>query len=375
MSFASLSRNLVITAFLLTVAQPSGAATGQSLPSVLESIRGKYHLPALAGAVFTTGRIMEMAVVGVRKAGTEIPVTTGDQWHLGSDAKAMTATLAGTFVAEKRLSWNAPVISFFPDIAGQVPAQIRNITIDQVLRHEAGLAPGDDSNYLAKLSPSGSLIEQRVKIAHLALTSPAYPPGTFHYSNFDYVVIAAILEKIGGKPWEDLMRERIFQPLGMTQAGFGGTGTAGQIDQPWPHFESGQPTPINGSTMDPVPAFLRPAGGIHCTMTDWAKFLIDQLRGGAGMKALLPGGIYQAMQTAGPNSAVGYGWGVTDEPWAGGHALTHAGSNGINFCVCWLAAKKGFGVLVCTNEGGDQLQACNEAASAMTNRYLANEAR
>jgi CubicO group peptidase (beta-lactamase class C family) len=349
---------------------PAQTRDDPALAAALEPIRVKYHLPALAGAIFTRDGVVEMAATGVRKAGTDIPVTTHDLWHFGSDAKAMTVALAGTFVAEKKLSWGAKIISFFPEIAGQVPARIRNITVDQVLRHEAGLAPGDDSRYLATLSPSGSLVEQRIKIAELALISPEYEPGTFHYSNFGYVVIASILEKMGGKSWENLMRERIFQPLGMARAGFGGTGTMGQVDQPWPHFESGQPTPINGPTMDTVPAFLRPAGGVHGTMSDWAKFLIDQLRGAAGMKALLPQEIYRVMQTAEPNSPAGYGWGVSDQPWAGGRALSHAGSNGINYCLCWLAPNKGFGVLVCTNEGGDKLEVCNEAASAMIDRYL-----
>ena len=280
--------------------------------------------------------------------------------------------LVGTFVAEKKLSWKAKVISFFPEIAEQVPPKIQKITIGQVLSHEAGLAVADDSRFMTKLSPSGSLIEQRLKVAHLALLSPEFQPGTFHYSNYDYVVIAAILEHIAGKSWEDLINERIFRPLGMTNSGFGGTGRIGLVDQPWPHFESGQPTPINGPTAD-LPALWAPAGGVHCTMSDWSKFLIDQLRGGLGMKALLPNRIYQAMQTAAPNSESGYGWGVTfDQPWAGGKVLEHEGSNGMNYCLCLLAPAKTFGILICINQGGGKMhQACNDAASAMISLYTA----
>jgi CubicO group peptidase (beta-lactamase class C family) len=116
---------------------------------------------------------------------------------------------------------------------------------------------------------------------------------------------------------------------------------------------------------------MGPAGTVHCTMTDWSKFLIDQLRGGSGMKALLPNEIYQAMQTPAPKSDYGYGWGIVDRPWAGGKALTHAGSNTMNFCVCWLAPAKKFGVLVCTNQGGTNSQkAADDAASALIRVYL-----
>jgi CubicO group peptidase (beta-lactamase class C family) len=359
---------LVTIAFIFSALQRCFSDTPIPLASVLEPIRAKYNLPALAAAVFTTDGLVEMAAVGVRKAGTTVPVTTDDLWHLGSDTKAMTATLVGTFVAEKKLSWDAKIISFFPEIADQVPAAMREITLAQVLTHQAGLVENLDWRALSK---NGSLTEQRLTAAHLALISPAYAPGTFRYANTDYVVIGAILEKIGGQPWEDLIRERLFQPLGMASVGFGGTGTIGQIDQPWPHLATGTPAPVNGPATD-NPEIMGPAGTVHCTMKDWAQFLIDQLRGGSGLKALLPNEIYQAMQTSAPSSEYGYGWGVTQRPWAGGKAVTHAGSNTLNFCVCWLAPAKKFGVLVCINQGGDQAQkAGDEAASALILRYLA----
>jgi CubicO group peptidase (beta-lactamase class C family) len=337
-----------------------------SIAAILEPIRAKYGIPSLAGAIFTTDGLIESGATGVRKTGTTIPVTADDLWHLGSDSKVMTATLAGTFVAEKKLSWDDKVVSFFPEIAARVPAANKDITLGQVLSHRAGLVANLDWGTLAQ---QGSLPEQRLAAARLALTTPACAPGAFHYANTDYVVVGAILEKLGGKPWEELIRERLFLPLGMTSAGFGGTGTIGKVDQPWPHFESGAPAPFNGPLAD-NPAIMAPAGAVHCTMADWAKFLADQLRGGAGMKALLPNEIYAAIQTDRGDS-YGYGWCVVDRPWAGGKALTHAGSNTMNYCVCWLAPAKKFGVLVCSNQGGAMLQkACDDAASALIKRDL-----
>jgi CubicO group peptidase (beta-lactamase class C family) len=359
----------LIMAFFFT-SQSSFSAPEPSLASVLDPIRAKYNLPALAGAIFTTDGMVEMAAVGVRKAGTTIPVTTDDLWHLGSDTKMMTAALAGTFVVEKKLSWDDKVISFFPEIADKVPPSIKDVTIAEVLSHQAGLS--ENLSLWSRFFLSGSPSQQRQMAATTILEYPAYTPGTFHYANNDYILIGAILEKIGGKPWEDLMRERIFQPLGMNSAGFGGTGTIGKIDQPWPHFDGGVPAPTNGPAMD-NPPYMGPCGAVHCTMTDWAKFLIDQLRGGTGMKALLPNDIYQAMQTnMAAKNEYGYGWCVCNRSWAGGKALTHTGSNTMNFCNCWLAPSKKFGVLVCTNQGGDKtFNACDDAASAMILRYQA----
>jgi CubicO group peptidase (beta-lactamase class C family) len=340
------------------------AQTPPTIAALLEPIRAKYGVPAMGGAIFTSDGMVEMGVTGVRKAGTTVPATTDDLWHLGSDTKMMTALLAGSFVAENKLTWDAKVASFFPDIA--LPAAHRDITLGQVLSHHAGLIENLDWN---ALSASGSLPEQRLAAAHLALTNPAYPPGAYHYANTDYVVVAAILEKISGKSWEELIRERIFEPLGMNSAGFGGTGTPGQVDQPWPHLENGAPAPINGPLAD-NPPLMNPAGRVHATMADWAKFLEDQLRGGEGMKALLPNEIYAAMQTS-YGDEYGYGWGVVDRPWAGGKALTHSGSNTMNFCVCWLAPNRNFGVLVVSNQGGAKMvKATDDAASALILRYL-----
>jgi CubicO group peptidase (beta-lactamase class C family) len=344
-------------------------ANDPALAAILEPIRVKYHLPALAGAIFTQDGVVEMAAVGVRKAGTDIPVTVNDLWHLGSDTKMMTAMLAGSFVAEKKLSWDDKVISYFPELAQKVPAAMREITVRQVLWHQAGLSENLSlwSRFFLKGTPS----QQRQMAVGTILEYPAYTPGTFHYANNGYILIGTILEKIGGKPWEDLMRERIFAPLHMDSAGFGGTGTVGQIDQPWPHFASGIPAPYNGPDADNSP-YMWPAGAVHCSMADWAKFLADQMRGGNGMPALLPAAIYADIQTPGPNSNYGFGWIIVQRGWAGGKALCHTGSNTMNFCNCWLAPAKKFGVLVCMNQGGGKtFIASDDAAEAMISLYTA----
>jgi hypothetical protein len=59
--------------------------------TILESIRQKHKLPALAGVIVTSKGVAAIGAVGVRKAGTKVPVTIDDRFHLGSDTKAMTA--------------------------------------------------------------------------------------------------------------------------------------------------------------------------------------------------------------------------------------------------------------------------------------------
>ncbi len=90
----------------------------------------------------------------------------------------------------------------------------------------------------------------------------------------------------------------------------------------------------------------------------------------------MPAAIYSAMQPPPPTGTdpliVGYGWGVMVRDWAGGKALAHEGSNGENYSVAWLAPGRHFGVMVCTNQGGDAAShAVEDAAYMMIQRHLA----
>ena len=362
--------SIAFSTYLVTSMPLTAAPADGPLASQLEAIRAKNNVPALGAALFTTDGLQEMAVAGFRKRGASVRVTDNDLWHLGSDTKAMTATLAGTFVAEGKLKWDDKVASFFPAIAADIPVDMRTITVRQVLSHTAGLKDNLD---WASFANKGSLMEQRRLAVRQALATPAYPRGPYHYSNTDYVVIAAVLEKISGQPWEKLMQDRLFRPLGITTAGFGGLGTPGQINQPWPHDDKGTPMPTNGPTIDNPPV-MGPAGTVHMTIADWSKFLTDQLRGAAGEKALLPKAIYEAIQSpvakTGQDASYGLGWGIVNRGWGGGKVLQHAGSNTMNYCVAWLAPNKKFGVLATCNQGGTTAtKACDEAVSFLIQRY------
>jgi len=346
-----------------------GTNPNTKMADLLEPIRAKYKLPALAAAIVTTDGVSDMAATGVRKAGTSVAATTEDLWHLGSCTKAMTALLAGTFVAEGKLAWDGKMVAFFPEIAEQVPAPMHEVTVAQLLSHHAGLAENYPPELARKLA--GPIIGQRCIVAEWMLTSPAHPPGRHRYSNGGYVVIGSILEKISGASWEELMRTRVFGPLGMNSAGFGGTGTVGEIDQPWPHLADGTPAKSNGPATDNLP-YMGPAGTVHCTMADWALFLADQMREGP----LLPASIYTAMQTPVAKSKYGLGWIVVPRRWARGKMLSHAGSNTMNYAACWIGPRRGYGVIVCCNQGGGKLGAmANEVAEAVLRFYAARRKR
>jgi hypothetical protein len=160
------------------------------------------------------------------------------------------------------------------------------------------------------------------------------------------------------------MREIVFKPLRMTSCGFGGVGTAGEIDQPWPHGEGGRPTAANGPPVD-NPEVMGPAGTVHCSIADYSKFIADQLRGESGHGALLKTETYKVLHTPrGDNYA--FGWFVLSQNWAGGTVLAHQGTNTLNFCIVRVAPLREFAVLAVTNQGGAEGQkAALEATDAL----------
>ncbi len=362
----------VIGVFLILTSPQALAeapATVQRFDSLLESIRQKHSLPALAGAIVTSKGPTAIGAVGARKAGTAVPVTVDDQWHLGSDTKAMTATMIAALVEQGKLTWETTIEQVFPEIAATLPPQLRKVTILQLLSHRAGLPA--DTDWRA-LSLSGSLLEQRQAALKSAasIKIESEPGTTFTYSNWGYVIAGAMVEKIANAPWEELMAQHLFDPLGIKSAGFGGLGTPGKTDQPWPHGADGKPVFANGPTVDNPPV-LGPAGTVHCSLSDWARFIADHLRGARGEHALLKPETYKVLHTPPFGGEYALGWIVTERDWGGGAVMTHAGSNTMNFAVVWMAPQRGLAVLVCTNQGGlVAAQACDEAASALIQLHL-----
>jgi CubicO group peptidase (beta-lactamase class C family) len=339
------------------------AAGDPAVTNLLVPIREKHQVPAMAAALVTSKGLVTVGVAGTRKRGTETAASLNDQWHLGSDTKAMTATLVAKLVEKGRLRWESTVAEVFPDLAAGFGAEARTITVLQLLSHRSGLKANPDLVLYG--GPDGP--KERLRVVKDELSkAPRHKPGTeYEYSNLGYAIAGAITERITGKSWEQAMRDEVFAPLGMTSVGFGGTGTPGRTDQPWGHRQDGQPVSGNGPAMDNPPV-LSPAGRVHCTIQDWARFIADQLRGARGEPALLKSASYKRLHTPPFGDDYALGWFVVVRPWGGGTVLNHAGDNTMNYANVWVAPRREFAVLVCINQSGDTaFQASDEAVSGL----------
>jgi CubicO group peptidase (beta-lactamase class C family) len=213
-------RLLAVCASLVLAGDCFAQDRPRDVSGALRAIREKQDVPALAGAVVEHGKVTALGADGVRKRGGKEAVTTGDLFHLGSDTKAMTATMLATLVEEGKLKWTTTVGEVFGDLT--MDEQWKAVTLEQLLWHRGGAPTGLETGGLwGRLWKfKGAPAEARMELVKGVLKNPPHPVGKYEYSNAGYAMAGAMAERVMKKSWEELMRERVFRPLGMGSAGF-----------------------------------------------------------------------------------------------------------------------------------------------------------
>jgi CubicO group peptidase (beta-lactamase class C family) len=150
------------------------------------------------------------AAFGLADLEQRTPATTATNYRLASVSKQFTAMAALLLVANGQLALDDPLTRFFVD----APLHWQYVTVQHLLTHTAGLPDYED------LIPSDTTIPLR-DLDVLTLVRPQadgyYTPGTaFRYSNTGYCLLALIIAQVANRPFADVLRERIFAPLGMT---------------------------------------------------------------------------------------------------------------------------------------------------------------
>lgn len=327
------------------------------ISSLMEPIRQKYQVPSMSAAIIYNDETIAVWTDGLRAKTQPLKVTPNDLFHLGSNTKAMTSTLIGILVERGLLKWDTKVIDLFPELIGKINAQYNTLTLEQLLTHTGGLPK--DINYwpIHAISPTHVIAARNITMSTALSGHLATVPGNYLYSNLGYIIAGHMAEKVTGKSWETLLRELIFAPLGMQSAGFGPPGIGGTTNQPLGHDQNGTPAYIDN------PPLLGPAGTVHMTITDWAKFIAMHLRATRGNDTLFQANIAEKIYAAKSGAGNAMGWLITSRSWGEGTVVTHSGSNGYWYSVVWMAPLKNFAVIVATNQGGVNAANATDEAS------------
>jgi CubicO group peptidase (beta-lactamase class C family) len=361
------------------------AATSPSTPQLvvradsrlaarLERVRSAHGIPGMGAAVLRGNRV-EIAVTGKRRADRDARLVPGDAFHLGSDTKAMTASIVARLVDRRLLRWDETLAEALREIRAKMNPEFMPVTLDLLMRHVAGL-PTDGAftpEFTAGFDDEHwPIARQRAWMAERFLSRPPKEtPGTrFAYSNYGYLILGHVVERATGKTWEDLMREEVFAPLGMTGCGFGPTATSARPDGNWAHdVKDGAYVPTEGDN----PPLIGPAGTIHCPLVDWARFAAAHA-GSGPVGWLTPDSLSHLHQaaafagvTAGKDIALGWGVTRTDPP-----RLTHSGSNGYNDAEIVVIPRLHAAVLVTSNAGDEAARdAAKEVLDALVDELIA----
>jgi CubicO group peptidase (beta-lactamase class C family) len=312
-----------------------------------------WGIPGLSVAVVKNDRVIFSKGYGVRTLGA--PGAVDDQTLFGimSTTKAFTAMSLAMLVDEHKVAWNDPISKWLPELEFPGAFETRELTVKDLLTHNTGLGNADllwTRNDLSRIE-----ILKRVRFL-----TPSYSiRDGFVYQNVMYGAAGEVVARASGMSWEDFVRTRIFQPLGMTRT-YPTLGIMRATHDPnvsSPHYKIRDTIHV----IDDEPAdAIESAGAIWSTAADmakWMRFLLDSGRvNGARLvternfaelfraQAVGPEeGFYPTSQIIKPHRET-YGLGFFEEDFRGRYVAFHTGSLDGRTAIIGLLPGQGVGV-------------------------------
>ena len=336
-------------------------------------------LPAIAAAVTRDGEIVDSAAVGLRRVDAPDAVTVGDRFHWGSVGKSVTGTMLGRLLQDGVLSHDTKLSEAFADV--DMHPGYRDVTLRQLMAHRGGVPPF--TNLAGPLSSASAAAKDPIELRHaffagLLEREPQGEPGVTHeYSNAGIALAAHFAELATGKTWEELVREHVFEPAGLASAGHGWPESLGD-DQPSGHQDRGRGFVAAGGLPTDHWRVLAPAGNVHGSVEDLARFGLIHLDGLNGRDGYLdPETVWELHDPApGPGERYAYGWALASWPRdTDFECHWHNGSGGTYYALIKLVPELDLGIAILANGYGGPTEQIIEQLSDALFRTYAEEGR
>jgi CubicO group peptidase (beta-lactamase class C family) len=194
-------------------------------------------------------------------------------------------------------------------------SEYRSVTLKQLLQHRGGIPPAPTTGEFSDgypVKPSQTPAEARSMLVKEILTTDPVELGEYSYSNAGYTVAGYMAERVAKRSWEELMRTLVFKPFRLRSAGFAWPATKERPSQPYGH--SGTPPDLSvqeiGEDFLGDDDYLSPAGSIHCSIADLARFVNFHLQGLHGRDGALKAETVSRLHTPPKDGVYACGWGV-----------------------------------------------------------------
>lgn len=233
-----------------------------------------WKIPGMAVGIVQDGKIIFAKGFGVKTLGGNDPVTEKTIFQIGSTSKAFTSTLAAMLVDEGKIKWEDKVIDHAPDFMMYDPWVTREFQIVDLMSQHSGM-PGYAADSLYYLGFDRPYIKQATRYIKPVSSFRA----KFAYVNNLWLTAAEIIEKYSGKTWEQAVKERIFDPLGMFDSSADMQSYLNAKDVSSLHTAIGDKVialPKNWEFLD-WSYVAGPAGAINSNVVDMSKWLIFQM--------------------------------------------------------------------------------------------------
>lgn len=359
-----------------TVRPTAVAGSVLRLEGVLDSLRIAHGVPGLAAAVVEHGKLVAIGAAGVPYAGATRSLTVDDPLHIGSCTQSVTALAIARLVEQGRIRWSATLADAFPQLMPEMLPDYRVVHLDQLLTHRGGIPPYEnlDADALRSLNTvtHGATFVRYEFVRRVINEAPVHAVGAaYTYSNAGYTLAVAMVEKMTGKTWENMLGELVFTPLGMSSAGIGWPADAHHADRPRGHrcADSTGVTPEPLDTDYRLGAVLGPGGDVHASIADLARYVAFHLDGAEGRatKPALEPETWRRLHDDPERAANGYamGWQVLPGDSAA-PMLLHDGTAGTFFTRILIEPARDRAIVIATNAGPPcGKTACEQGVSAV----------
>jgi CubicO group peptidase (beta-lactamase class C family) len=341
-----------------------------SLERVLTTVRSHFSLPGIAAAVVSPTEVLAEGAVGYADSDQGIELGMHHRFDINSVTKSFTALVIAQLVEEGLLQYEQSLVEVFPDLSGHLHPDYAGLTIDELLRHTAGLSRNGE-HIAASDRPAlhGSVMENRDRFAHWILRHPAGAKrGEYSYSNAGYITLGAVIEEITARSWESEITDRVFEPLAMTSGSFGWLGgDTAKYAIGHTRLSGGGFTQRRGHDDWYLYRISFPMGGIHLSIRDFATYAQYHLNGLAGRVELLSAPSFRGLHRV--EGLYGRGWFASE--FASFNGSVHDGSDDGYYAKIFVSEESNLGIVVLTNVDDENAwRACNVLSYWLLTRYV-----